>query len=54
VEIAAALTAPFIISEDYGTRSSTLLLWRRSGSIEFIERRFDSGGQDIGQSRFSF
>jgi len=54
VEVATALTAPFIINDDYGTRSSTLLLWRRSGSFEFVEQRFNAAGQDIGQSHFSF
>jgi uncharacterized protein with NRDE domain len=53
-EVATALTAPFIINEDYGTRSSTLLLWHASGNIDFIEQRFDLRGQDIGRSRFSF
>lgn len=53
-DVARALTAPFIINEDFGTRSSTLLFWHISGEIEFIEQRFDSGGRHIGQSRFSF
>ena len=53
-EVAMALTAPFIVNADYGTRSSTLLLWHAAGNIDFIEQRFDSHGQDIGRSRFSF
>jgi len=54
IDQARAITAPFVITEEYGTRSSTVLLWHTSGKAEFIERRFDAAGKQTGQSRFSF
>lgn len=54
LERARAITAPFIVTEDYGTRCSTVLLWHTSGKQEFAEQRFDSSGKVIGMSRFSF
>jgi uncharacterized protein with NRDE domain len=51
---ARAITAPFIVTDEYGTRCSTVLLWHNSGPMEFTERRFDPGGTQTGQSRFSF
>ena len=53
-EIARALTAPFIVAPDYGTRSSSTVLWGKDGVIEFCERRFDSSGKTTGESRFKF
>ncbi len=51
---ARAITAPFIVTEEYGTRCSSVLLWRNSGEVEFIERRFDATGSQTGQSKFTF
>jgi uncharacterized protein with NRDE domain len=53
-ELARALTAPFIVSPDYGTRCSTAMLWSNDGKIELSERRFDASGESSGESRFSF
>ena len=53
-EIARALTAPFIVAPDYGTRSSSTVLWGKDGVIDFCERRFDSSGKTTGESRFRF
>lgn len=53
-EIARALTAPFIVSPDYGTRCSTSLLWSHEGKVALCERRFDATGESTGESRFSF
>lgn len=53
-KIARALTAPFILAPDYGTRSSTTVLWGNDGAIEFTERRFDPAGKATGDSRFRF
>ncbi len=53
-EIARALTAPFIMAPDYGTRSSTTLLWGNDDVVEFSERRFDPAGRTTGDSRFKF
>jgi len=53
-EIARALTAPFIVAPNYGTRSSSTVLWGKDGMIEFCERRFDTSGKTTGESRFKF
>ena len=53
-EIARALTAPFIVAPDYGTRSSSTVLWGKDGMIEFCERRYDASGKTTGESRFKF
>jgi uncharacterized protein with NRDE domain len=42
----------FIVSPDYGTRSSTVLLLERTGAFEFVERRFAPDGSETGTSRF--
>jgi uncharacterized protein with NRDE domain len=42
----------FIVSPDYGTRSSTVVLMDHDGGIEFVERRFDRDGSETGTSRF--
>ncbi|HET6837095.1 MAG TPA: NRDE family protein [Gemmatimonadales bacterium] len=38
------LSSAFIASDRYGTRSSTVVLFGRNGSIRFIERNFGPGG----------
>lgn len=53
-KLARALSAPFIVSDTYGTRCSTILLITNKGRIDFCERRFDPGGARSGESNFSF
>ncbi len=53
-ETARAVTAPFIVAPEYGTRSTTTVLWGTDGVIEFCERRFDRSGKSTGESRFRF
>ncbi len=53
-EMASALTAPFIVTPDYGTRCTTVLLRREDGHTEFTERRFDANGSENGFSQFEF
>ncbi|MEP6996431.1 MAG: NRDE family protein [Betaproteobacteria bacterium] len=48
------LSSPFVVSPDYGTRSSTLLLVARDGGARFIERSFDAGGNASGEVAFDF
>ncbi|MDH3532304.1 MAG: NRDE family protein [Gammaproteobacteria bacterium] len=50
---AHAITAPFIVLPDYGTRCSTVVRADRSGRWTFLERRFDAAGRPTGESRFS-
>jgi uncharacterized protein with NRDE domain len=48
------LSSPFIVSPEYGTRSSTVLLIARDNSARFIERSFDAGGRAAGEVAFDF
>lgn len=49
------LLAPaFIVSPDYGTRSSTVILVRRSGDALFVERSFDPAGRCTGEVSYRF
>lgn len=52
--LARAITAPFIVTPEYGTRCTTVLLQDHSGRISISERRFDSAGSTIGESRLGF
>lgn len=51
---AHALTAPFVVMPDYGTRSSTILTRDSTGDVRFIEKRFDAAGRSTGESSFRF
>jgi uncharacterized protein with NRDE domain len=53
-DTAHALTAPFIVLPNYGTRCTTVLLADHSGGWEFEERRFAPDGSVIGESCFTF
>ena len=53
-KLARALTAPFIVSDTYGTRCSTIVLIANDGRVELSERRFDPDGAASGDSNFSF
>lgn len=53
-EKAHALTAPFIVLPDYGTRCSTVLMRDHSGRHRFVEKRFTADGMSSGSSEFSF
>jgi len=44
----------FIVSPQYGTRSSTILLVDRASGVEYVERQFDAGGNAVGTSSFVF
>ena len=51
---AHAITAPFIVTPEYGTRCSTIVRADSKGQWNFYERRFDPDGHNVGESRFSF
>jgi uncharacterized protein with NRDE domain len=53
-ELARAITAPFIVSPDYGTRSTTALTWSHDNQVRIREARFDAAGNSIGESSFEF
>lgn len=48
------LSSAFVISEDYGTRSSTVVLVGRDGDVEFVERSFGPNGTAIQEVRYEF
>ena len=48
------LSPIFIENEQYGTRSSTVLLLRRNGSVTFIERVFDHLSNSSSTRNYSF
>lgn len=52
--LARTLTAPHIVSADYGTRCCTTLTWSQAEEIRVSERRFDAAGNSSGDSRFRF
>lgn len=51
---ARAVSAPFIVTPEFGTRCSTVLLLDADGRIEMRERRFDASGGCTGESSLSF
>jgi uncharacterized protein with NRDE domain len=53
-DIARAVSAPFIVSAEYGTRCSTVMLLDASGNIALHERRFDVTGRATGESALDF
>lgn len=54
VELARAVSAPFIKSERYGTRCSTVVLLGTDERALVVERRFDSEGRQCGDRQFRF
>jgi uncharacterized protein with NRDE domain len=49
---ARALSAPFVLHPEYGTRCSTVLLLEDTGRLYLAERRFDPAGEVSGESEF--
>jgi len=50
---AHAISAPFIVLPDYGTRSSSVVLGEVSGAWHFQERTFDATGKASGDATFT-
>lgn len=48
------LAPMFIVSPDYGTRCSTVILVSRQGTVTFVERRYDPAGRTVGTVREHF
>lgn len=48
------LSAAFVASDSYGTRSSTVLLVGRDGTVQFVERSFGPRGAPDGQVTYEF
>jgi len=52
--LARAVTAPFIVTDSYGTRCSTTVLISTDRKVQFCERRFAPDGSVSGDSAFDF
>lgn len=48
------LSAPFIVSDTYGTRCSTVITIDRDGRVRFRERSFDATGSPVGEVDYAF
>ena len=48
------LSAPFIVSPDYGTRCTTVVTVSRDGDVRFVECSFDPAGTAIGELDYRF
>ena len=48
------LSAPFIISESYGTRCTTIITVDRGGAAHFVERTFDPQAVAVGTAEYRF
>ncbi|MGH8250742.1 MAG: NRDE family protein [Steroidobacteraceae bacterium] len=53
-EMARAVSAPFVVTPEYGTRCSTVFLLGVGGEAELSERRFDATGRMIGNTSVKF
>ena len=53
-DTAHALTSPFIVLPDYGTRCSTVLLRDRNDEVRFTEQRFAPDGTSTGLSEYRY
>ena len=53
-DTAHAITAPFIVMPEYGTRCTTVVLAGEDGDWRFFERRFDASGRPAGESDIAF
>ena len=53
-ELERALSAIFIPGDVYGTRASTVVLFRSDGRVRFAERTFGPGGVESGTQMFEF
>ncbi len=53
-EKAHAMTAPFIVQADYGTRCSSVVLLDNKDQVRFTEKRFTADGSGSGRSDFRF
>ncbi len=54
VDMARRVSAIFVHTAHYGTRSSTIVLWHKNGMLEFIERRYAATGRATGDDYFQF
>ena len=51
---ARAVSAPFVVTPEFGTRCSTILVLDANGEMQVRERRFDADGRLTGESAVEF
>ena len=51
--MAHALSAPFIVHPEYGTRCSTVVTIDDTGTVRFVERSFDPEGRTRGEAKYN-
>lgn len=51
-DVERSVSAPFVIGQTYGTRSSTCVLIDNEAHATFAERSFDTAGENTGTQRF--
>ena len=54
LELEKVLSAPFIRTQYYGTRSSTVLLIERASGVSFVERSFNPRDESQKETRYEF
>lgn len=54
LDLERLLSAPFIVSPDYGTRCTTVVLAGRDGTVQVAERRYAPDGSTIGRTQVAF
>jgi uncharacterized protein with NRDE domain len=54
VEWERVLSPPFIVSESYGTRASTVVLMSKDGTANVCERSFGAGGVELDRRAVTF
>src|ERR687889_553327 len=54
LQLERVLSAPFISTQYYGTRSSTVLLIEHTGSVTFVERSFNPEDESQKETRYKF
>jgi uncharacterized protein with NRDE domain len=54
LELERLLSPGFIVSENYGTRSSTVLMIREDASVQMTEVSFDSAGNPCARQDFAY
>lgn len=54
IELERLLSAPLIVSPDYGTRCTTVVLAGRDGTVQVIERRLAPDGSTVGRTHIAF
>jgi len=53
LEIERMLSPPFILSPDYGTRSTTVVLRDKVGKTTFVEQNYERDGLSGERKKFS-